>query len=305
MAIVLNTPDVERLSDVVAALREWQSDDAPLQLHPGDVGWFWRFGAEATAAAIRTWSRHGRIVAVGLLDGADLLRLTTAPDAQRDDELAHKLVTDVGDPERGVLGQGTVYVEAPTGALIKDLLSGAGWDIDEPWTPLRCDLTEPVQQLALRIEVIGPELAHVPTAVHRASFARSSFTEERWRAMSSGLPYADASCLVGYDDAGAAVATVTVWSAGEGKPGLLEPMGVHRDHRGRGYGRAITIAAAAELQRLGASSAIVCTQSSNLGAVATYESAGFRATRRATGSPARRLIRAPSSGCQVLLAMCR
>ena len=71
-------------------------------------------------------------------------------------------------------------------------------------------------------------------------------------------------------------AAVTVWSAGPGRPGLLEPMGVHRGYRGRGYGKAITVAAAAALQRLGSSSAIVCTPSSNVGAVATYEAAGFR-----------------------------
>ena len=56
---------------------------------------------------------------------------------------------------------------------------------------------------------------------------------------------------------------------------MLEPMGVHREHRGHGYGKAITVAAAAALQELGSSSAIVCTPSSNVGAVATYKSAGF------------------------------
>ena len=68
-----------------------------------------------------------------------------------------------------------------------------------------------------------------------------------------------------------------MWSAGPGKPGLLEPMGVHAEHRGRGYGKAICIAAAAALQGLGSSSAIVCTPSVNAGAVATYKSAGFTA----------------------------
>ncbi|WP_420855834.1 GNAT family N-acetyltransferase [Thermoactinospora rubra] len=53
-------------------------------------------------------------------------------------------------------------------------------------------------------------------------------------------------------------------------------MGVHRDHRGHGYGKAITVAAAAALRELGSSSAIVCTPSSNAGAVATYQSAGFQ-----------------------------
>jgi ribosomal protein S18 acetylase RimI-like enzyme len=128
----------------------------------------------------------------------------------------------------------------------------------------------------VRIEVIGPEQAHVRTAVQRASFGGSTFTDERWHAMAAGLPYADARCLVAYDDQGNAVAAVTVWSAGPGTPGLLEPMGVPREHRGHGYGKAITVAAAAALQELGSSSAIVCTPSSNAGAVATYKSAGFQ-----------------------------
>jgi ribosomal protein S18 acetylase RimI-like enzyme len=276
MAIVLGKPGLGGLSEAVGVLREWQYDGAPMQLHPGDLGWFWRFGAEATAAAVRTWSRDGETLAVGLLDDPKLLRLTIAPDAQRDEELAQQLVEDVTEPERGVLMEGTVRVEAPMGALVQDLLFEDGWNTDEPWTPLRRDLTEPVKDPGVRIEVIGPEQAHVRTAVQRASFDRSTFTDERWHAMAAGLPYADARCLVAYDDQGNAVAAVTVWSAGPGKPGLLEPMGVHREHRGHGYGKAITVAAAAALQELGSSGAIVCTPSSNVGAVATYESAGFR-----------------------------
>ena len=180
-----------------------------------------------------------------------LLRLTIAPDARRDEELARQLVEDVTEPERGVLPAGKVYVEAPADALVQDLLAEDGWNTDEPWTPLRRDLTEPVKDPGVRIEVIGPEQAHVRTAVQRASFDRSTFTDERWHAMAAGSPYADARCLVAYDDQGNAVAAVTVWSAGPGKPGLLEPMGVHRDHRGHGYGKAITVAAAAALQAAG------------------------------------------------------
>jgi ribosomal protein S18 acetylase RimI-like enzyme len=52
-------------------------------------------------------------------------------------------------------------------------------------------------------------------------------------------------------------------------------MGVGADHRGRGYGTAISVAAAAALRELGSTSAIVCTPSSNAAAVATYKAAGF------------------------------
>ncbi|MGH7640565.1 MAG: GNAT family N-acetyltransferase [Candidatus Dormibacteria bacterium] len=260
---------------MVDALRKWQSEGVPAQLHPGDLGWFWRFGAEATAAATRSWTRDGQILAIGLLDEHDLLRLAIAPDALQDGALGTRLVADMTQPERGVLGAGTVYVEAPTAALVQDLLAEAGWQPDEPWTPLRRDLTEPVAVPGIRIEAIGQKRAHVRAAVQRASFERSTFTDERWHLMAAGLPYAEARCLVACDEQDTAVAAVTVWSAGTGRPGLIEPMGVHREHRGHGYGRAITIAAAATLRELGCSSAVVSTPSSNAAAVATYKSAGF------------------------------
>ncbi|MFF4418578.1 GNAT family N-acetyltransferase [Streptosporangium sp. NPDC001559] len=276
MAIVSDRPEVDGLSEVVDALREWQDDGAPVQPHPGDLGWFWRFGAEATAAAVRTWSREGRILAVGLLDHPALLRLAMAPDVQRDEELARGLVEDVTEPEHGVLNAGRANVEAPMGARVRDLLRESGWSAGERWTPLRRDLTEPVRDPGVRVEVTGPGRARVRAAVQRASFDGSTFTDGRWHAMAAGPPYTDARCLVAYDDRGEAVAAVTVWSAGPGRPGLLEPMGVHRDHRGHGHGTAITLAAAATLRELGSSSAVVRTPSFNVGAVATYGSAGFQ-----------------------------
>ncbi len=275
MAILLGQPGVEGLSETVHVLREWQSDGAPIQLHPGDLGWFWRFGPEATAAALQTWSRGGRILALGLLDEPDVLRLAVGPDAQQDEELAKQLVEDVTRPERGVLGEGRVAVEAPRGSLVRTLLVEEGWRAAESWTQLRLDLTTPLAEPGLRTEVIVPEQSHVRSAVQRAAFERSTFTDERWRAMAAGLPYAEARCIVGRDARGNAVAAVTVWAAGQGRPGLLEPLGVDRAHRGRGFGRAITLAAAAALREMGSSRAIVSTPSSNVGAVATYRSAGF------------------------------
>jgi GNAT superfamily N-acetyltransferase len=274
--IVLSTPGVDGLGEAVRVLREWQCDRAPVQLHPGDLGWHWRFGAEATAAAVRTWSRDGQFLAVGLLDGPGLVRLAIAPEAQHDEELAAQMVADVSQPDRGVLPGGSVSVEARSGGLFGRLLLDDGWDPGEPWTPLCRDLGERVEDCGVQVEVIGPERAQVRVAVQRAAFTGSTFTEERWHAMAAGGPYEDARCLVGYDDRGAAVAAATVWSAGSGRPGLLEPMGVHRDYRGHGYGTAITVAAAAALREMGSSSALVCTDSSNAGAVATYRSAGFQ-----------------------------
>jgi GNAT superfamily N-acetyltransferase len=275
MAIELSTPDVGRLGDVVDALRSWQRDAAPIQLHPGDLGWYWQFGAEAMAAALRTWSRDGRILAIGFLDGPEVLRMTVAPEAWREEELADQVVADVADPRRGVLPAGKVSIESPDGTRVQDLLSDSGWSAGEPWTPLRRDLTAPVEQARLRVDVIEPGQESEFIAVHQSAWGSARFTAELWHAMAAGLPFTDARCLLGYDDQGVAVAGVTVWSAGPGRPGLLEPVGVHAEHRGRGYGAAICVAAAAELENLGSSSAMVCTLSSLTGAVATYKAAGF------------------------------
>jgi GNAT superfamily N-acetyltransferase len=175
-----------------------------------------------------------------------------------------------------VLPAGSVSVEAPTGAAVDRLLTAAGWQTGEAWTPLQRDLRDHVVDPGVRIEAVGPEGAAVLAAVLRASFEKSTFTAARWEAMAAGLPYADARCLVAYDDNDNAAATAIVWSAGPGRPGLIEPMGVHPGHRGHGHGKAISLAAASALQELGCSSAMVCTPTANLGGVATYESAGFR-----------------------------
>ena len=276
MAATLDTPEVAALDDVVPALSEWQHEDAPIQLHPGDLGWHWRFGAELLAGSVRIWSKDAEILATGFLDGPDVFRMTVAPEVWRDDQLARDVVADLSAPERGVLPAGKVSVEVPDGTRIQELLSEGVWTIGESWTSLRFELAEPVVQPGLRVEVVkSAEQVSECTAVHQSAWGSAGFTGELWRAMAGGAPFVDARCLLARDDHGVAVATVTVWSTGPGKPGLIEPLGVHVDHRRRGYGAAICVAGAATLQELGSSSAVVCTPTSLRSAVTTYEAAGF------------------------------
>jgi ribosomal protein S18 acetylase RimI-like enzyme len=275
VSTAVSTPRVGELDQVIEALRRWQREGSPIQLHPGDIGWFWRFGQDAIASALRVWSRDGEVVAVGLLDEPNLLRMTTDPELRDDGEFAGELADHLDDPERGVLPPGQVYLEAPADTAVHVVLSGRGWEFDAAYTPLCRQLSGPVEDSGLRIEVATEDTAKRRAAVQRASFDNSTFSEEAWRLMAAGPAYKQARCLIAYDENDEAVAAATIWSAGRGRPGLLEPVGVHRDHRRRGYGRAITLAAAAALFELGSSSAVVCTPSSNVAAVATYASAGF------------------------------
>ena len=167
---MVGAPAVAELAKAVEVLRDWQQEGAPMQLHPGDLGWFGRFGGEATAAATRTWRRDGDVLAIGLLDGADLLRLGVAPDALLDEELARQLVAGVVDPTHGVLPPGEVFVESPSGGLVHELLVESGWAADEPWSLLRRDLGARVEDPGVRIEVTGPDTAAAWSAVQRSAF---------------------------------------------------------------------------------------------------------------------------------------
>jgi ribosomal protein S18 acetylase RimI-like enzyme len=281
MSITLESATPASLDDIVDAVASWQEEGAPVQLHPGDLGWAWRFGAPTLSDDVRVWRRDGQILAAGMVDGKDgLIRMAIAPSVDGDEAFAAQLLADLSDPGRGVLPAGRVCVEARFGAAFRGLLHRGGWVADEPWTPLRRSLREPVEGCGLRIEVLDADHAddrivddHI--TVIRAAFPTSTFTVERWRAMAASSAFRQARCLVAYDREGNTVATTTVWSAGHGRPSLIEPLGAHRDHRGHGHGRAITVAAAAALQEMGSSSATVCTPSSNVGGVAAYASAGF------------------------------
>jgi hypothetical protein len=151
MTIALSKPGPAGLSEVVRVLREWQHDGAPVQLHPGDLGWYWRFGTEATAAAVRSWSRDGHILAVGLLDGPALLRVAIAPAAQHDEELARQMSADVTQPARGVLPPGAAAVEARFGVLFQGLLLDAGWH-----ATIRVSRHRAIDPLTTRIERSDP-----------------------------------------------------------------------------------------------------------------------------------------------------
>ena len=211
--VAMHGVGVDQLREAVGVLSEWQRDGAAVQLYPGDLGWQWRFGAAATAAALRTWSRDGQTLAIGMLDAPGLLRLAIAPENHDDEELARQMVSDVSKPGRDVLPRGEASVEARFGGPFRALLVDEGWIAGEPWTPLQRDLAEPVKECGMRVEVIGPERAGVRVAVQRATFDGSTFTAARWLAMASGSPYADARCLVAYDENETAVAAATVWSA--------------------------------------------------------------------------------------------
>lgn len=285
----MTTPAVADLPRIAVDLSEWQSDRESLQLHPGDLGWHSLAGAARTAADLRIWSRHGKMVALGLLDEPAVLRMAIHPGAHDDDALAQQIGSDVHHPDRGVLPTGEVLIEARGARSLHRAMLDEGWTTGDPWTPFHYDFSQPprddrVEKSEVRVETLDPDQAETWVSVHWSAFKGTPFggadkrrLMERWGAMTKG-PFCDlARHLIAFDSRDNAVAVTTVWSAGAGRPGLIEPMGVHRDHRGRGYGVAITRAGVTALRDSGSSGVFVAAEGSNAGALATYAGAGFTA----------------------------
>lgn len=288
MTVIMSTPTVDDVPSVIDAVSTWQREDAPMQVHPGDLGWYERFGAEALARALRVWSwgqagsAAGDIAAVGFLDETELIRMAMDPELVDDDELCVNIADDLDSKLGDLLPAGAGIVEARFGGALARALTERGWTDDEPWTPLRRDLTTPVPTAGLVTRVVEPDQIEDRSRVEASAFPGASLSAEHRRQMARGYAYRHGRCLVGYDERGSAAAATTIWSAGTGRPGIIEPLGVHHDHRGRGHGRTITLAAAEALRAMGASSAMVATPSSNAAAVAAYRSAGFESLGNAT-----------------------
>lgn len=287
MTFACFTPRPKDLVGVTRLLSLWQTDPWPGHLHPGDLGWHSSVGVNQIAQDLRIWEQEREPVAVGMLDGSEVIRLAVAPAVAEDIAVAACIARDLQSEEADLFAGGVDVVEARGATALRAALANAGWVDDEPWIPMSLELAAPLDlarlhAASLRVVEAGPEAAGDWTSVHWSSFKGTPYEDDararfiaRWTEIMTG-PFAElAHSLVAYDSDGAPVAVTTVWSAGRGRPGLVEPMGVNRDHHGKGYGVAITLAGAHILKRLGASSVVVAAEASNPAALATYRSAGF------------------------------
>jgi mycothiol synthase len=115
--------------------------------------------------------------------------------------------------------------------------------------------------------------------LHRAAFGTENMTVE-WRARTLRRPeYLPELDLVAVAPDGRLAAFCVAWlnSHSEGKSsGQIEPLGVHKDFRGLGLGRAILGEALRRLHRCGADTVYVETDLQRTEALSLYKAVGFR-----------------------------
>ncbi|MFC0672791.1 GNAT family N-acetyltransferase [Brachybacterium hainanense] len=234
--------------------------------------------------------------AIALLDGPGLVRLAVDPAAAEDPLLAEAIADHLADPAHGVLPAGPATLEARAAPALTRLLRLRGWEEDEPWAILRQELersprTRTGPEAGITCTVILPGSRHRPgarrdadvdalLAVLDSAFAISDRSavqrRERWTAMCAAPAAERSRFLLLRDAEGRPVAAAGIWAAGPGLPGIIEPLGVHAEHRGLGHGRTITRACADQLREMGAAEMLVGTPADNDPAPAAYARAGMR-----------------------------
>ncbi|WP_147265868.1 GNAT family N-acetyltransferase [Nocardia puris] len=139
------------------------------------------------------------------------------------------------------------------------------------------DLPEPELPSGFRARPVRGEV-DLPSrvAVHRAAWAPSLLTEDRYRNVMSTWPYRpDLDWVIEAPD-GTFAANCLLWFDDRNAVGELEPVGTAPDFRRRGLARAVCLAALHRLRDLGAQSAIVYPVADRPGPVALYGDLGFR-----------------------------
>jgi len=243
--ITLITPSTHDLPRVVAALASFQRNDGgPAQLHPGDLGWNQKDGPDGVTRSVRVWERDDEPIVIGMLDtDLSVIRLAVSPAVADADEVALRLADDLDG--RGILTTDAASAEVRYGAAVQRILRVRGWTDGDGWACFTSDLTGPIPDHGLRLAAVDGAAAEPPDPVvvkdivtaHRAAWERSTFTTDKWHLMAAGPAFRQARFRLLYA-ADVPVATAAVWSAGRGRPGLIESLGVDRDHRGHGFGRA-------------------------------------------------------------------
>jgi mycothiol synthase len=122
-----------------------------------------------------------------------------------------------------------------------------------------------------------PEDLEARVEVHRAAFAPSRLTVDKYRALLAMRHYAPERDLVVEAPDGSLAAFALVWWLPDAGVGEFEPVGTHPAHRQRGLGRALMVHGLRSLHEVGARGALVFSRTSNEASEGLYRSVGFAA----------------------------
>ncbi len=268
----------------------WLGPDRPLvHCTIGDLEWWLAGGGPDAdwADRIRVWSIGGTTAGWGWITPPASLDWFVRAGLAADHELAIR---------REILAwhlEMSARAERPPEGLVAEVWAADGWResaalAELGWTATDVALTQYLQSLDIDLDpprvpdgyvlraLRGPEDIPARVEVHRAAFAPSRMTIEKYAILADQDHYAFDRDIVLEADDGTFAAFAMCWVDPRGSIGEFEPVGVHPDHQRRGLGRVIMRHGLRLMRSAGIRDAVVFSLRTNAASEALYRSAGFR-----------------------------
>lgn len=167
-------------------------------------------------------------------------------------------------------------------ATRRDLVATHGYTLDDDFSYVHLvrDLADPIPDPTLPTDItirpLHDDEVAAYVALHRAAFESESMTEA-WRARTRQMPQHRPDLdLVAVAPDGTLAGFCVGWLALDGATGQIEPIGVSPHYRGRRIGRVLLREMLRRFRALGATHAIIETESDRLPAQHAYLDAGFQ-----------------------------
>jgi ribosomal protein S18 acetylase RimI-like enzyme len=274
--------------------RSWNHARPLVNTTPGDLEWWYASGEPGTdwTSRVQLWADGDEVLGYGWL----------SPPGEFDWHQRH----DLPDATRAALADATIAwaaaaarrlaVEAgsePPATLETWAMDADAWLVDalrsRGWTPADApaythfyrrldgvlDALPPLPAGYRLRRVRLPDDLAARVEVHRAAFAPSRMTIDKYRTLATLSRYAPDHDLVVEAPDGTFAAFTMVWWIPDARTGEFEPVGTHPAHQRRGLARTINLAGLHLLRDLGALDAIVFSATRNAASEALYRSVGF------------------------------
>jgi ribosomal protein S18 acetylase RimI-like enzyme len=176
----------------------------------------------------------------------------------------------------------SLYADAFQGDTARsEMLAALGWEAETglPFVLNRVEINEIVvpalpEGFSFR-SARGVEDAAALAEVHSASFG-STWTAESYQKVMESPGYAPERELVVEAPDGSFAAFTVIWYDPLNRNGSFEPVGTHKDHRRRGFGRALMLYGMQQMAAAGMQFATVAHFGDNEAAHNLYQSCGFK-----------------------------
>jgi ribosomal protein S18 acetylase RimI-like enzyme len=260
--------------------RAWLEDAPFVASQPGDLEWWY---ASATPAKLpdllRLWEVDGSLAAWSWTHGGQVhWEIWTVDPASDGPLLAAILEAAIADTPGALLAWAT-----ETDAVTLDVIARSGFRPAErrmSQFQRRVDDDAPIIDAAVPVgyrirSVDGPAEVEARMTVHRAAFAPSKMTVEKYGRLTTLPHYRFEDDLVVEAPDGSLAAFAMAWWDPIARVGEYEPVGTHPDHQRRGLGRALLTHGLRRYRDLGAGLVQVYSNTDNAASEGLYQAVGF------------------------------